>query len=264
MSECDAYAPTGKAAEYSPLALNVYTGGCQHGCEYCYCRRLGKWSMIPKVRDLKGLERSAYHADRQVMLSFMSDPYQPCESEFRNTRTALHILKRHRCSVSILTKGGTRCLRDLDLFRDWPDNRISVGATMTFCGNIKKSLDESRIIEPGAAFPFDRMAALRELHRNGIQTWISLEPVLSPIEATAIIHSTYDFIDFYKVGKLNHSTKEKQIDWRAFGQNMAILLRSLKKRFYVKKALQEHMAGFHLSEDETNPERFFLPDRPKR
>ena len=29
------YKPKGRALEYSPLALNIYTG-CQHSCRYCY------------------------------------------------------------------------------------------------------------------------------------------------------------------------------------------------------------------------------------
>lgn len=29
------YEPSGKAREYSPLALNLYKG-CDHGCNYCY------------------------------------------------------------------------------------------------------------------------------------------------------------------------------------------------------------------------------------
>ena len=29
------YEPKGKAREYSPLALNVYSGGCDHACRYC-------------------------------------------------------------------------------------------------------------------------------------------------------------------------------------------------------------------------------------
>ena len=29
------YEPRGRAREYSPLALNYFTG-CDHGCQYCY------------------------------------------------------------------------------------------------------------------------------------------------------------------------------------------------------------------------------------
>ena len=48
------YEPTGAAREYSPLALNVYTGGCEHRCVYCYCRNGREWTARPKVRNLNG------------------------------------------------------------------------------------------------------------------------------------------------------------------------------------------------------------------
>lgn len=49
------YCPTGKAREYSPLALNVYTGGCDHGCRYqtvagrqtCYCGAIFRGELWP-------------------------------------------------------------------------------------------------------------------------------------------------------------------------------------------------------------------------
>mgnify|MGYP001573792644 CR=1 FL=1 len=250
------YEPTGKAAEYSPLALNVYTGGCEHRCSYCYCANGRAWSGTPRVRNLAGLEKEAAKADKQILLSFMSDPYQPCEAIHRNTRRALEILKAARCSVAILTKGGTRCLDDLTMFQSWPNARIKIGATLTFI-DPQASLRH----EPGAALPIDRLAALKTLHLSGVRTWASIEPVIDPAQSLQIIEASLPFIDGYKVGKLNH--RASTTDWAAFGRTAIMMIRQAGKALYVKHDLRAAMPGFEFRPEETDPETMFLPERPK-
>lgn len=249
------YEPKGKAREYSPLALNVYSGGCEHQCDYCYCQGIGAWSDYPRPRNLRGLEKDATTAGRQVLLSFMSDPYAPIERRYRNTRAALQVLAYHACSVAILTKGGSICLDDLDLFQDWPVDRVKVGATLTFLDP-----DKSRKHEPGAALPEDRIAALASLSSAGIKTWASIEPVIDPQESLAIIEASLPFVDAYKVGKLNH--RKNTTDWLRFGQSAVALIRAAKKTLYVKDDLRAAMPGFEFSAKECDPETVFLPDRP--
>lgn len=249
------YEPKGKAREYSPLALNVYSGGCEHQCDYCYCKGIGAWSEMPKARDLRGLASDAEKANRQVLLSFMSDPYAPIERWCRNTRSALYVLAQHRCSVAILTKGGSICLDDIDAFQNWPDDRIKVGSTLTFVDP-----DKSKIHEPGAALPEDRLATLAALSNAGIKTWASIEPVIDPQESLAIIEASLPFVDAYKVGKLNH--RKNTTDWVRFGQSAVALIRAAKKTLYVKYDLRAAMPGFEFSTEECDPETVFLPDRP--
>ena len=51
------YGPSGRAREYSSLALNLY-GNCDHGCTYCYCGTMpgreawGKQAPKPAAADL--------------------------------------------------------------------------------------------------------------------------------------------------------------------------------------------------------------------
>lgn len=249
------YEPKGKAREYSPLALNVYTMGCEHQCNYCYCKNITSWSIMPNVRDLTGLAREAQKTDRQILLSFMSDPYAPIEATQRNTRIALSVLKEARCSVAILTKGGTRCLDDLDMFSSWPDNRIKVGATLTFISE-SKSLQ----YEPGAALPQNRIDALQCLSENGIMTWASIEPVIDPQESLAVIEASLPYVDAYKVGRLNHV--KNTTDWNAFGTAAVTMIRNAGKRLYVKDDLRASMTNFLFTDAESNHESLTLPDRP--
>ena len=252
------YQPNGPAREYSPLALNVYTGGCDHGCVYCYCRNMrnmGPWSTVPRPRNLTGLAREAERASRQILLNFMGDPYCLAERTHRRTRTALGILAGARCSVAILTKGGTRCLDDLDVFRAWPDGRIKVGATLTFLDPAK-----SAVHEPGAASPADRLDALRQLHVAGVRTWASIEPVIDAEESLAVVMASLPYVDAYKVGKLNHQRSD--VNWRQFGIAAVDLIRAAGKALYVKADLWPYLPADYLTAGETAPDALVVPDRP--
>jgi DNA repair photolyase len=251
------YEPKGKAREYSPLALNIYSGGCDHGCRYCYCGNImrGAWGTSPQVRDLSKLGQEASKASRQILLCFVGDPYCAAEQTHRQTRAALAVLKAARCSVAILTKGGARCLDDLDTFRDWPDGRIKVGATLTFT-NRDRSLAE----EPGAASPGERLSTLNHLRNQGVKTWASIEPVIDAEESLAVIKASLSCVDAYKVGKLNH--KPSAIDWKAFCVSAVEMIRGAGRKLYVKDDLRLFAPAGFLRPEECTSETVFLPNRP--
>lgn len=254
------YQPKGAAREYSPLALNVYSGGCDHGCRYCYCSNMQKafgraWTRDPIPRDLSGLDTEAAKAKRQILLCFVGDPYCAAERIHRQTRAALAVLKTARCSVAILTKGGARCLDDLDTFRSWPDGRLKIGATLTFINH-----DRSLEYEPGAALPGDRIHALRKLHDQGVRTWASIEPVIDAGESLSVIQASLPFVDAYKVGKLNH--QKSTIDWKTFCVQAIEMIRSAGRVLYVKDDLRLFAPAGFLRPEECTPETVFLPDRP--
>lgn len=249
------YEPKGKAREYSPLALNVYTGGCDHACKYCYCANIiHGWGSIPHPRNLAGLQKEANKSSKQILLSFMSDPYCMAETVHNNTLMALNILFEAGCSVAILTKGGSRCLRDIDLFKRWPENRIKVGATLTF-----KSSNLSELWEPGASLPRERIESLKALHDEGIKTWASIEPVINIDESLSIINESLPYVDLYKIGKWNHDIRSNQINWSEFGTAAVNMVRSAGKELYVKKDLASHFDTCFLSGDEIDMDRLNLP-----
>ena len=159
------YEPRGKAGEYAPLALNLYRG-CAHGCLYCFAptatftdRATFHDPSYIKPRpgileDLEEQARSMARDKREILLSFTSDPYQPLEKEARVTCRALEILMANDLTVTILTKGGAWGLeRDRDLLTLNPLNAWSVTLTHDVP-------DHSRVWEPGAALPQDRIDSL--------------------------------------------------------------------------------------------------------
>jgi DNA repair photolyase len=233
------YSPQNRAREFSPYALNVYLQ-CNFKCLYCYNARFPRsdsyfGTPTPRPNLIPSLEKqlSKEIINAQTLISFMGDPYNSEERTHRMTRQVLEILFAHKIPVAILTKGGTNCLDDMDLFKRF-NGQIKVGASLTFIEE-KDSLKW----EPGAALPTNRFEALKELHQEGIKTWASLEPVVEPQQTLRIIQETHFYVDQYKVGKINHSPElERAVDWDKFLFEAVGLLRSLGKPFYVKKSLQ--------------------------
>ncbi len=122
----------------------------------------------------------------------------------------------HDVPVAILTKGGRRCLRDLDLFKEFKE--IKVGATM-----ILNKDEDIKTWEPNAPHVSERIMALEELNNNGIATWASIEPVIDPEQALEIIKSTHLFVGGYKVSKLNYHDEAEKVDWKKKSQLTSLL-----------------------------------------
>jgi DNA repair photolyase len=232
------YAPRGKALEYSELAANLYTG-CSHGCRYCYCpailrTNIERWADDPKPRRdiLNQLDRDAakLHGEKkEILLSFMSDPYHS-EGSAIVTREALLILERYGLRVQVLTKGGKRSFGDFDILQR---NNWKFGSTIIFMND--KLREEW---EPGAASIEDRIETVREAHRQGIYTWVSVEPVIDPAEALAVMKELRDIVDLWKVGKLNHDKqREAAVDWKKFLYDTEEILAG--KNVIIKKNLEK-------------------------
>jgi len=236
------YTPRGKAREYSPYALNIYTG-CDHNCKYCYVKslKLQRYKpnneIEPRKDILKKLEKQLKKQEitEQVLLCFMGDPYCKADIEYETTREILNILLKYDIPVAILSKGGGRILRDIELFKKF--RNIKVGATLTLIEE-----KESLYYEPGAALPRERIEVLGILHREGIKTWVSFEPVIRPPTTYQLLELSYPFVDQYKVGKMNYYKLDFIVNWREFGNTIAKKLMKLKKDFYIKKDLYKYMS----------------------
>lgn len=238
------YEPKGKAREYSPLALNLYTG-CSNGCKYCYVPRYCKIKReefknnisvrknILKKLELDALELKTEKNTKPILLCFTCDPYQKIEHKERITRKALEILNKYNQNFQILTKNGNLATRDFNLYK----KKDTYAVTLTFDNEI-----HSRKYEPKADIPQDRIKSLKEAHKLGIETWVSLEPVILISQSLNLIDLTYEFVDLYKVGKLNGYPKiESKINWREFGKKAINKLKEYNKEFYIKKDLRKYL-----------------------
>lgn len=244
------YEPAGRAREYAPLALNLYRG-CSHGCTYCYApdacrtnRAAFHASPAPRVDVIRKLERELARGREvgmqrlngqkdPVLLCFTTDPYQPLATETGITRRAIELLHEHGYPVHVLTKGGTRACADFDLLGQLPGDAFA--STLTFTDD-----NDSAEWEPGAAPWLDRLEAIREAHSLGIQTWVSLEPVVDPRQTIELIELTAGHVDLFKVGTLNHHPLARTIDWSTFAQDVVALLDKLGTSYYLKTDLARY------------------------
>jgi len=237
------YQPAGAAAEYAAWAVNLH-GGCPHRCRYCYVpqiRHLDRETFHSRVYSYPGIiERLAADCRKKagtittpVLLSFTSDPYPPDEPAMAVTREAIRTLKASGYAVCILTKGGLRALRDVDLLEA---GRDVVAATLTFVDPAK-----SAAWEPHAAPPAERFELLAKAHAAGLRTWASLEPVIEPAESLAVIERTAGTVDLYKIGKLNYDKAAAGVEWAAFCRQALDALRETGAAWYIKDSLVPYL-----------------------
>ena len=193
-------------------------------------RAVPRKDIVSKVRD----ELCEYPTPReQVLLSFMGDPYCQANDKYGLTREALKIMLKYRIPVSILTKGGVRVFRDIDIIGQFGDS-IMVGQTITTLNP-----NTSWEWEPGAPTSLERIAALRGLKNAGVRTWASFEPVIDTCHALAAMERSLEAVDVYKVGKMNrYPTMTGKDDWPAFLNEVVTMLRGAGKQFYIKEDLR--------------------------
>ncbi len=254
------YTPKGKAREYSPYACNIYTG-CNHGCKYCYGPGISRKTkedfldITPRrniIRDFENDCKKMYALQSQVLFCFMTDPYNSLNDEMKLTSECLEIALKNKIPVSILTKSNG-ILDDFEIIKRFGEN-ISVGMTLTF-----DNQKDSQEWEPEAATPNQRIEILKYFKSEGVKTWASFEPVIIPEQSLNMMDKTTDYVDLFKVGKLNnYRGLDKTIDWNKFLKDSCELLRRESKDFYIKHDLREFAKGFKLYGNEINMDEFIL------
>jgi DNA repair photolyase len=165
--------------------LNPYVG-CTHRCVYCYASFMGRFTghsepwgtyVDAKVNIAEVLAKQLKARrvpEGKVIISSVTDAYQPAEAHYGLTRSCLEALARcPSLEVEILTKSAL-VVRDLFILREMP--RCSVGFTLT---TVNEKI--ARVIEPGAPPPGLRLAAARQLAEAGIAVWVFIAPVLPGI-----------------------------------------------------------------------------------
>ena len=186
------------------FVINPYVG-CQHGCVYCYAEFMirftghkgDKWGEFLDIKtfDFDKIKPQRYDGKR-ILLSSVTDPYIPLELKYKNTRRILEKLVGTRAEISILTKSKF-VTRDIDLFKKFDD--LEVGISISTLDN-----EFAQLIERGASRPKERLEALKEIHENGIKTYVFISPFFPKItNYKAIIEETMDFADSYMFENLN-------------------------------------------------------------
>jgi len=235
------YKPSGRAYEYSKLAVNLYSG-CNHGCQYCYspnCLQVDRQNFYdnPKARmdilnKIESDRKQLQGSNTPVLLCFTCDAYQKLDDDLQLTRKTLELFKKYNITFQILTKAGHRSIRDFDLYK--PGDAFAT--TLTFLDP-----EKSLYYEPQAALPVDRIATIKAAKAAGIETWVSFEPVLNDEEVYKLLDATHEYVDLYKVGKISRFKPDKEIDWNRFAHEIVNRLEKYGKKYYIKDDLKKHL-----------------------
>jgi DNA repair photolyase len=168
------------------VGINPYRG-CEHGCVYCFARPNHEYlgfsagldfeSRILVKEDAPTLLREALRRSswrpRTIMLSGVTDPYQPVERRLRLTRRCLEVLAEARNPAALITKNHG-VTRDLDVLQELArHDAVAVTISVT---TLRRDLQ--RIMEPRTSTPIRRLDAIRVLAGAGIPVGVNLAPVI--------------------------------------------------------------------------------------
>jgi len=191
--------------------INPYTG-CSHACRYCYATFMKKYTghtepwgdfVDIKINAPQILQRQLKRASKgSVMISSVTDAYQPVEGKYKLTRQCLEILLPYQFPVFILTKSPL-VLRDMDLIKKFED--IEVGITITTDNEKMRE-----IFEPKAPTIKARILALKTLHENNIKTYAFIGPAL-PLDPEALCKRIFPYVDRVLIDRMNYTSKTLNI-----------------------------------------------------
>jgi DNA repair photolyase len=184
-------------------SINPYRG-CSHGCSYCFARPTHEYLGLsagldfetkvivkPKAPELfrDFLARDAWKPE-PIVMSGVTDCYQPAERHFRLARGCLEVAAEARQPMSLITKNAL-ILRDLELLRGMAADRlVHVNFSIT-------TLDAelARSMEPRTSTPAARLRAVRTLAEAGIPVRVLVAPIipgLNDSEIPAILAAVHE------------------------------------------------------------------------
>jgi DNA repair photolyase len=226
--------------------LNLYRG-CEHQCIYCdtrsRCYQIENFNeeVLIKTNALALLEEALPRKRKPGMIGFgsMNDPYTFAEQHYHLTRHALAIAAKYRFPVHIITKSDL-VLQDLDILKEINRVKARVSFTVT-------TLDDAlaKKLEPGAPPPSRRMAGMRALADEGIETGVVMMPILPFIEDTP-----------ENITRIVQAAAEHRADYiiPAFGMTMR---EGQREHYYW--ALDEHFPGLRKHYEAAFGESYHCP-----
>ena len=167
-------------------SVNPYRG-CEHGCIYCYARPSHAYVNLSPGIDFETqlfAKRNAAELLRKeigkcgyvpsaINFGANTDPYQPIEKTERITRACLEVLLEVNHPLTIVTKNALIC-RDIDLLAALAKkNLVQVFVSISQIDN-----ELTRILEPRASAPANRLRAVRELTDAGVPVCVLVAPII--------------------------------------------------------------------------------------
>jgi len=206
--------------EYADFCIN-HVEGCSHGCRFpCYAMMMKKrcgiiksykeWlqpKIVANALELLNKEIPRFkHKIKFVHLCFSTDPFMYKYPEVKDlTLKIIERLNKDNIRCVVLTKGVyPKFLTSTEKYG--PNNEY--GITLVSLDNNFKDR-----FEPYSAPYKERVSSLKYLHKNGLKTWISMEPYPTPnlIKQDLMnVLEAFSFVDKIIFGKLNYNIKSNQ------------------------------------------------------
>ncbi len=207
--------------------LNPYRG-CEHGCIYCFARPyheyLGfncgldfetKLMAKPDAPVLLKRELAAPKWKPQpIVMSAITDIYQPIEHEMRIARQCLEVLADCGQPVVTMTKSAL-VLRDTDLWQ----RLAAINAGRVTITLVTLDADLAQKLEPRATLPAGRLRAIRELTAAGVPVSVNIAPIipgLTDVELPRILEAVAEAgarRAAWVLLRLPYQVKDLFLDW---------------------------------------------------
>lgn len=207
--------------------LNPYRG-CEHGCIYCFARPYHEYlgfssgldfetKLMAKPDAAKLLREELAHPNwmaEPIVMSAITDIYQPIEHKMRIARDCLQIMADCGQPVTTMTKSAM-VLRDTDLWAKLA--KINAGrVTVTL---VTLDHDLALKLEPRASSPAARLRIIRELTKAGIPVSVNIAPVIPGLTDTGVPEILKAVADagatrvFWVMLRLPYQLKGLFLDW---------------------------------------------------
>jgi DNA repair photolyase len=196
--------------------MNLYRG-CQHRCIYCdsrsECYQIedfdGEVLVKANAIDLLREELARKRVKGTIALGSMNDCYMPLERKINLTGRALDLIAQFGFMVHVMTKSDL-VLRDLDTLARISERYATVSFTITTADD-----ELGKKLEPGASLVSERFRAMRIIADRGIQTGVSMMPVLPFIEdneenIVAIVRKTHEHGGSYIIPSFGMTMRDRQ------------------------------------------------------
>jgi DNA repair photolyase len=184
-------------------SINPYRG-CEHGCIYCFARPthayLGHspgmdfetkiYGKMDAVERLKAELAAPGYKPAPIMISGVTDPFQPVERQLKITRGILEVLVTHRHPFSLITKNAL-IARDVDLLSE----AAKLGIVSAALSITTLDANLARKMEPRASTPAKRLEAIKTLADAGVPMTVMNAPIIPGLndpEMEAVLEAARD------------------------------------------------------------------------
>lgn len=196
--------------------MNLYRGCC-HRCVYCdsrsECYQIENFDgdVLVKVNAIELLrkELASKRVKGPIGLGSMNDPFMPLPPSVSLTGQALAVIAEFGFPVHIITKSAL-VLQELETLRHISQVYASISFTVTTADDALAAK-----VEPGSSRPSARFAAMKTLAAHGIQTGVTMMPILPFIEdneenITAIVEQAAENGASYIIPWMGMTMRDRQ------------------------------------------------------